>query len=429
MQSAPASSQAPAAFSAIRLRLTPTHIVVIALLCATAVKMAWALTSIGSVDVLSFYYFARGIEKVGLCALYSLNPQFNHTPLTGGFILLLYRAAAGDVLTFAFLLRLAGILADAAVVLGLLRWRSKLNGQPPWWALVLFALSPVSIMISGFHGNVDPIMTGCLFFAAMAAVHERPVLCGLLFGLACNVKIVPIAFGSIFFFFWLHRARLWRFAGSTGAVLLAGAALPLVVNPTGYLRNVFGYGSYWGMWGIPYILRQSGWSAAQTMGFFNLNGWQTLVASGLKFTIIAGILWLGWQRRRTAPASFPATLGMAWVIFFVFAPGAAVQYMVWLAPFLLLLDSRGYLAVTLATTAFSFVFYQACSGGYWPWVFAAPRGPEVEICGWWGLVVWLIFVGLLASFRLKNVPAVLPVQPSLETAPAGARFSDTPVAA
>ena len=40
----------------------------------------------------------------------------------------------------------------------LLRWRSKLGNAPPWWTLILFAASPVSLMISGFHGNVDPVM-------------------------------------------------------------------------------------------------------------------------------------------------------------------------------------------------------------------------------------------------------------------------------
>src|SRR6185295_16024848 len=114
-----------------------------------------------------------------------------HTPLTGGFAWLLYHIAGDDKLQFAFLLRLASIIADIAVVVALLRWRAKLGNFPPWWALIVFAASPVSLMVSGFHGNVDPIMVALLFLATIAAACERPVLCGVLFGLAANVKIVP----------------------------------------------------------------------------------------------------------------------------------------------------------------------------------------------------------------------------------------------
>jgi hypothetical protein len=388
------SIEAPPDPTPARLHLgPPASITIVVLLCATLIKVAWALTSAGSVDAVLFYNFARAIEKMDLCTLYSLDQKFNHTPLTGGFVLLLYRAASGDYLIFAFLLRLAGILADVAVVSGLLCWREKLGDRPPWWALVLFAASPVSLMVSGFHGNVDPLMTAALFFAALAAVAGRPVLCGLLFGLACNVKIVPLVLAPVFFFFWIARGRPWHFAGIVAAVVLVGAAQPLLVCPREYLHNVFGYGSTWGVWGVPYFLRLTGWAAVQKIDFHDLTAAQVLIASALKFTAVGGILAFGWRRRRVAPVELPATLGLAWIVFFLCAPGIGVQYMVWCAPFLLLLDARGYAVVTAAATLFLVVFYAACSPGRFPWFLAVPRGPETPLWSAVGTLTWLAFAG------------------------------------
>ena len=51
-------------------------------------------------------------------------------------------------------------------------------------------------MVSGFHGNIDPIMVTFLFFAAVAVVKDRPVLCGVMYAVACNIKIVPLTGGA-----------------------------------------------------------------------------------------------------------------------------------------------------------------------------------------------------------------------------------------
>ena len=153
---------------------------ILALVVMTLFKVLWAMNSVGSVDTVLFFTFARGIEKFGFINLYGIDVRFNHTPLTAGFASVLCRISGKDPLVFGSLLRLVCIAADVAVVAGLLRWRAKLGNRPAWWALILFAASPVSLMVSGFHGNVDPIMIAVLFFAVIAAAHEKPVLCGLL---------------------------------------------------------------------------------------------------------------------------------------------------------------------------------------------------------------------------------------------------------
>lgn len=386
------------------------------LVLMTLLKMLWALNSAGSVDMVLFYNFGKGVDQYGLTEIYKMDEKFNHTPLTGGFAWLLHRIAGDDKMQFAFLLRLASIIADVAVVGALLRWRAKLGHLPPWWALIIFAASPVSLMISGFHGNVDPIMIALLFLATVAAANERPVLCGLLFGLASNVKIVPIVLSPVFIFFWLARpgAALGalRFAGASGAVMLAGWSLPLVVCPRDYIHNVFGYGSTWGVWGLPYLLRQTGWEEVQKIDFKGLTATQNVLVSLLKFSAIGGIAAVGWLRRKVAPSDIAATIGIAWLVFFIFAPGVGVQYMVWAAPFLLLLNARGYTAITAASTVFLFAFYHSTSSGRWPWFLAIPRGPETPMWSAWGVLAWLSFCGVFIALAMRRfVPRAEKVMP------------------
>lgn len=368
-----------------------TRAVLIALLCASVLKIAWAMNSAGSVDAVLFFNFARALEAHGLCGVYALEPKYNHTPLTGSFVLLLLRASGGEFVVFAFFLRLAAIVADAVVIGALLHWRDKLPAVPTW-ALVLLAASPVSIMVSGFHGNVDPIMVAALFLAALACAVGRPALAGLLFGVACQVKIVPIAFAPVFFFFWFARGNAWRFAVPAAATMLAGSALPLVETPAEYLRNVFGYGSSWGVWGVPYLLKLTGWEAVQRIDFHGLTAAQTAIAQVLKVALLGSIAAVAWMRRGVFASAFPATLGAAWIAFFIFAPGVGVQYFVWFAPFVLLWNARHFAVLTGAAAVFLAVFYHTTSEGRFPWFLAMPLEPHAPIWSAAGLPAWIAFV-------------------------------------
>jgi hypothetical protein len=378
-------------------RVSPPAVVLILLGVATAVKTLWASTSVGTCDSMLFFYFAKSIHRWGMVHLYEGTTIFNHTPLTGGLIQLLYLATNGYYLHFAAILRLICVVADVALVLGLLHVR-KLTGQPPWWALGLFAISPVSIMVSGFHGNIDPIMVMFLFFAAVAVLTDRPILCGVMFAAACNIKIVPILVSPVFIFYWIARGRrpAAAFMGTSGALMLAGAAWGLIYCPAAFLRNVFGYGSYWGGWGVTYWLRQTGIKAFDLMSFADLTDTQNHVITLLKVVSMAGVLALAWRRRKLGGLDFFTTLGAAFTWIFVFMPGAGVQYMVWFAPYILLLSPRWWTALTVASTIYMFRFYHSTSQYHFPWDMALPKGPEEPYWGPWTNLVWGTFIALLA---------------------------------
>jgi hypothetical protein len=377
-------------------RLSPRVFVLLLLGLATAAKALWAMNSLGTCDVMIFAGFANAMLKMGLASLYQRAAMFNHTPFTGWLVKEIYVASGHDALRFATMLRLACILADIALVLGLLRVR-KLTGKPPWWALCLFAASPVSIMVSGFHGNIDPIMVMFLFLAAVAVLQDRPVLCGLMFAAACNIKIPPILVAPVFIFYWIGRGRrpAISFMGASGALMLAGASWALIHCPAAFLRNVFGYGSYWGSWGVTYWLSHTGVKDFEQFGFQGLSAAQNGVILALKLITLSGVLTLAWRRRKLGGIEFLTTLGAAFTWIFVFMPGAGAQYMVWFAPFLLLLSPGWWAALTAGAAIYMARFYHSTAGFHFPWFFAVPRGPDTPYWAPWTNLVWGTFIALL----------------------------------
>ena len=221
-------------------------LVLILLGVASLIKVVWALNSSGTCDPMLFYFFGKAMQHRSMASLYMGGPVYNHTPLTGWVMHLLCNATHDYYPTFGSIIRIACTLADAVVVLALLQL-SKATEKPPYWALAIFAVSPVSLMVSGFHGNIDPIMVMFLVLASIAAVKEKPMLCGLLFALACNVKVVPVLISPVFILYWMARGRTaaFRFMGVSGALMLAGASYGLIQCPAAFISNVFGYGSFW----------------------------------------------------------------------------------------------------------------------------------------------------------------------------------------
>jgi hypothetical protein len=89
------------------------------------------------------------------------------------------------------------------------------------------------------------------------------------------------------------------------------------------------------------------------------------------------------------------TLALAWVVFFVFAPGVCAQYLLWPAPFLLVYSRRWYLAVTAASSLFLFLFYHTLSHGM-PWNIAISKNALTLLWSPWSNWPWAVLVACLA---------------------------------
>jgi uncharacterized membrane protein len=364
---------------------------------AAALKLYCAATTYGSGDVTTFCRFGAIIGRSGLAEMYRVDPYYNHTPFTGHFVSWMFALAthltpaAPNVVprSFPFLLRLPSIVADVIAFVYLVKVR-QMTGRPAMWALILFALSPVAFMVSGFHGNVDSIMICLVLIAVYYGARERVVLSAIFLALACSVKIIPLLLLPVFFFFWLTRGRrpVAVFCAVFGITCLAGWSEALIKAPDLFLQNVLGYSSFPGGWGITYLAAV----VARQFGVQSHPVFLECVVSSvpvLKFATALCVLALAWFRRKAAGLEFARTVTYCWVCFTILAPGFVPYYLVWLAPFMLLYSGFWYAVVTAASSIYLFVYYNLMAHGM-PWNVCDPT--VRPIWSVWGTIPWLVLV-------------------------------------
>lgn len=390
--------------------------IVIAALLALILKLAIASSTFGSNDVESFYHFGRTLSQYGLQWTYTrdqFNPvvthdglqwiyshttAFNHPPLVAYYLRFIYRVGhlpffEQNNIAFPLLLRVPGIIADLVVVLLLMRHQTQL--RLPSWALVVFALSPVSLMVAGYHGNTDSIMVMFLVIAALMCLRKAPILCGVALALSCQIKIIPALLFPIFACFWFARRQSFRFLLPFAATTVLLCVEALLRYPGVLVKNVISYGSLWGHWGITYLLRLTGRPEFSVDSFYDLPKAEVMVMTGLKLFVIGCVLVIAWRRQQLGGHRFFETIGVTWIVFFVFSPAIVPQYMVWLAPFVLVLSPVLSVALLAASSLFLFCFYNVTSQGL-PWYIAISTPMTSHSTSPWGLWPWAVLILWLA---------------------------------
>ncbi len=384
-------------------------LVLIAAGVALIAKLSIAWNTFGTNDTAFFYSFGKSLSRHGLEWTYVSDVAFNHPPLIAAFLRFIYELdhrpwLHANGITFPFLLRLPGIISDFVVVLVLLSVAKPL--RLPTWSLLALALSPVSLMVSGFHGNTDSVMVMFIVLAACMCLWERPILCGLFLALSSQIKIIPLLLVPIFFFYWLHRRKVFAFTLPFAAALVLLWIEPLLKFPGVFIHRVLFYGSFWGLWGITYWLRLTGLKDFSRVTYYNFLPLQQAAVTGLKLAIILAVLVIAWRRRKLDARGLFVSLGWAWVIFFIFSPGVCAQYMVWLMPFVLVLSPGFFAWLTGGSSIFLFFFYNTIAGGL-PWYLAISTGQLNDRWLPWSLWPWAILI----------VGAILPWKRALRATP------------
>jgi hypothetical protein len=381
---------------------------------ALLLKLVISCSTFGTNDVMTFYGFGRSLSEHGLGWTYghgivwlSSTSAFNHPPMIAYFVRAIYRLSQSEALksagiTFPLLLRLPAIVADFGTTLAMLAL-CKQNAllRSHRWALVLFAVSPVSIMVSGFHGNTDPVMVFFLVTSCYFACRGQALLCGILFALSCQVKVIPLLFLPVFVFFWWHHHGTRAFLVAMVMVSVALCWEPLTQFPALLIKNVLTYSSYWGLWGVTYWLRLTGVPHFVNVWYENFSMPQKIIAAGLKMLIAGSVVGIGWRRRALGGAALMESLGYGWMVFFVFSPGVCAQYLVWLAPFVLVLSPTFYGWLTLTSSVFLFFFYNTISHGL-PWYLGVSTSQLNLIWTPWALWPWAaLILGAIILYRRR----------------------------
>jgi uncharacterized membrane protein len=257
-----------------------------------------------------------------------------------------------------------------------------------------------------------------LVLASFFLVRAQPIWCGIFLALSCQIKIIPLLLLPIFFFFWLARRRALAFSIPFVLASLILWSEPLLKFPALFLKNVLSYGSFWGIWGITYWLRLTNLPMFSMVTFYHFPPMQNFVVTILKLMIIAAVLLIAWRRRNLSERALLDSIAYAWIVFFIFSPGVCAQYMVWLAPFILIFSPVLFAWLLATSSLFLFFFYNITAHGF-PWYLAVSTNKLNTVWTPWTIWPWAtLLVALvlilrkarandpsLRFFSLKTLPA------------------------
>jgi hypothetical protein len=296
-----------------------------------------------------------------------------------------------------------GVIVVGDALLSLALWWV---GRRAWgpargrWAAALYALSPIAILVSGYHGQFDalPSLFSILAAGFLLGPRARPAPAGLLLGVAMALKPSPALLLPVFVFRpGLSLPARALVGGLALAVVGAFTAPYLLADAAGVAQNIGGYGGLndQGLGGLMralWLYRANNIYLPGAFGneFSATTRWLALAAIGLTFLL-------------TLRSSLPRAAAAVYLAFLSFFGGVSTQYLLWPLPWLLISGLSPIWAVWygIAASAGAVGFYMV----YWPQMILGPpwRGPMPEnglifvvgqALAWLGiLTTWLASVG------------------------------------
>lgn len=336
-----------------------------ALAAATAAKIFLALTTAGTIDAAGFADHLAKIEQFGGLDAYRVRGAFNNPFNSPPFMIHALKAmgwlAQTTPLPFPFWLRLPSVLADVGSFLITCRLLARLwPGRDLTVPLMLVALSPVSIMLSGYHGNTDSLM---IFFVLLGVCLCERVdsawAAGLAFGAALSIKVAPLIFAFALLLYLPDARRRLQFSVAAAGLWFT-ASLPYVLqDPVVIARTVFGYGSIYGHWGWTYFLARL---LPDTLQYahapHDVIGPHAVYATVGKCVLLGLVIGFSfWMNRRRRKVPLFIQCGLLITLFLTLTPGFGSQYLVWLMPWVAALAPWTVLAYQLPAAGYLFFGY------------------------------------------------------------------------
>ena len=296
----------------------------------TVVKLWLAWQTFGSNDVGHFLDFAKYVHKYGPIGIYGhwdlIPPPYNHPPLIG-WMLSAMNFVSRTGLRMEFLVRLPATISD--VISAVLVYFELLRASRPLREAVvgglIVAVTPILIVISGFHGNTDPAFVMFAMLKLLPAPHRAvrdPRRAVLRYRAEHQTRTDRRGPASADHGVALGRRRLGAFVLGSGLVFVLLWVPVIVKQWAPFQKNVLGYPGYGERrWGIPAFIHATGASADL----------QSLVEGPGRFVVLAisaGIpAYIAWRRPQHNTIAFGLTLSM----FLLLSTASATQYLAWAA--------------------------------------------------------------------------------------------------
>ncbi|MBN2453350.1 MAG: hypothetical protein JXB40_03710 [Candidatus Omnitrophica bacterium] len=241
---------------------------------------------------------------------------------------------------FHIIMRFPAILADAFIALALYAVLSGTGRRGAYLIGLLYALNPVSILISSFHGNIITIPTLFSFLAytvLLFGVEKNYRLSALLLGLAIGFRGYPVLLLPLFLIkLKLPPAEKIKYA-AYAIIPTALSFIPfLLLDWRSVMREVFAYSGF-PDYGIAAILRAA-YSLKNHILAYGLPGNMLAALSGytkiLFLAVYAAILAASPKRK------LASSILAVFVAFYFIYSGISSQYLIWVLPFAFLTRDR-----------------------------------------------------------------------------------------
>ena len=234
----------------------------------------------------------------------------------------------GNIWEFARWIKLPGLAGEALVMWTLWRFVGLRS-------FAVYAWLPAPILVSSFHGSTDCLYAALVLVAALAFDRERYFLSGLLWSASLNVKLLPLILIPLVFLGVPNRRALLRLAAGF-ALGMTPFLPPALTAGKAMYQNMIVYNSRPENWGLMALLNRGIASPVLRWVCVPLREWWMAAGRYVVFLAVMGVALLSRCRRKMLMMK-QAALGAA--LFLVLAPGFAVQYVVFAAPLLCVVDS------------------------------------------------------------------------------------------
>jgi Gpi18-like mannosyltransferase len=349
-------------------------------------KLLISMRTFGTQDIHTWEVFAQGVSQWGTVGIYR-HHALNYPPLVGDYLLVINKLSQWGV-SLRVTIRVVSSAAD--VVSGLLVFeilrrrgsllRSTISG-------IAVAASPVLFLISGYHGQTDPLFVMLVLLGSFLVIDKRMALLGgVALGLAIGIKLVPIVVLPTIavYLFRQHRGQFVRGAAGFGMTFAATWGPAILHEWDGLKRNVLEYaGINDHPWGLVRLTDGLNWSWAS----------QFMIGPG-RFTVLLLCALipaaLTWQRPQLAMES----AAMSLVAFLILSPAFSVQYLAWAVAAGYLLDFWSATLYNVLGGLLLFLIYNHWNGGL-PWTGLAKGQLYTPYEGTLAALVWTVLIAIL----------------------------------
>ena len=362
-------------------------------LTAFQAKLLISVGTYGTQDIHTWIAFAQGVSQRGPVGVYEIdfgrlnNTLYNHPPLVGYYLEVLNTLSQWGI-PVRVAIRAVSSAADVisgVLVFEILRRRTSLLRSTISGLAV--AASPVLFVISGYHGNTDPVFIMLVLLGSFLMINKRMALLGgVALGLATGIKLVPIVvLPTIAVYLVRHHRDLLIRAVAGFAVTFTVTWGPTILTQWGGLqRSVLGYaGINDRPWGLVRFADGLGWSWLS----------QFMIGPGRFIVVLLCALVpaaLTWHRRELAIES----VAMSLVAFLIFSPAFAVQYLAWAVAAAYLLDIWSATLYNLLGGLLLYQVYNHWNGGL-PWFQMARGQPFTPYQVALAAILWAVLISVL----------------------------------